>query len=354
MKAPVPSGAWEAIKSQIPTSGAASTGVGFSSYSFGLAIVAGTSILASLGVYSELKNEDQIVVQESPQLVQMQETVQAEGAEVENSNLVSFEKAEKLMASEPEQVVSTAKSTEEEKLQSETEARPDKDPDKEPNRDSENVLNVPLAPLIKIDSNELSTAHSEQSAQERSPIVASTANQEKDVVKEYRAEILTSAKEGYAPFTVQFNNAANEGESIWDINGISETGNIAETTFEEPGTYEVYLSVYDSEGRIKAQDEIQILVKEGSDIKLPNIFTPNGDGLNDTYRIGYAKNIESFFIQITDETGRVVYTSTDTSEEWVYDQNQGINKQRFTVQYKAIGVDGKIHTDQFPLIIVTD
>lgn len=356
MKAPVPEGSWASIKSQIPSAGSSAAGGGsISSFSFGLGIVTGATILASLGVYSELKQPAQSesqnlqttrIVESNPNVIEQDETAQ----------VVSFEKAERLTQTEPMKEV-----TDQVVIGDDAEAMENKTTEKsaievvnDENPDAFTEQSTPIAPISKIDSNGLDTESSLQESGDRNPISSSPASLPVESTPNFTAEIVSSATEGYAPFTVSLHNTGELGESYWEINGRTSRGNMVESTFEEPGTYSVYLTVYDSDGSIEAEDEIEILVKEGSDIKLPNIFTPNGDGLNDTYRIGYAKNIAEFFIQITDETGRVVYTSSDIGEEWVYDQNSGINNMRYTVQYRAIGVDGKVHTDQFPLIIVRD
>ncbi len=47
----------------------------------------------------------------------------------------------------------------------------------------------------------------------------------------------------------------------------------------------------------------------------PNVFTPNGDGLNDTYKVS-VENILSYRIVIIDQKNRVVFESTDLNVAW--------------------------------------
>lgn len=49
----------------------------------------------------------------------------------------------------------------------------------------------------------------------------------------------------------------------------------------------------------------------------PNAFTPNGDGINDTWRpINNVVDIDRYELEIYDRWGRVVFSSTDPFQEW--------------------------------------
>ena len=50
-------------------------------------------------------------------------------------------------------------------------------------------------------------------------------------------------------------------------------------------------------------------------LNVPNAFTPNGDGINDEFRVAY-RSIESFYICIYDQWGRRVYESEDITQGW--------------------------------------
>jgi len=55
---------------------------------------------------------------------------------------------------------------------------------------------------------------------------------------------------------------------------------------------------------------------EPAKIEFPNIFTPNGDGENDKYKLIVHDNIKSIDIVITDTENKVVYRSSDPAFEW--------------------------------------
>ena len=48
---------------------------------------------------------------------------------------------------------------------------------------------------------------------------------------------------------------------------------------------------------------------------IPNIFTPNGDGVNDTFAIGIS-NLSSYSISIFNRLGQVVFSSHDIYQNW--------------------------------------
>ncbi len=56
--------------------------------------------------------------------------------------------------------------------------------------------------------------------------------------------------------------------------------------------------------------------EKGDCFTLPNLVTPNGDGFNDTYFVEGACNYTSFFIQIYDSWGKLVFESTDCNAAW--------------------------------------
>jgi gliding motility-associated-like protein len=55
--------------------------------------------------------------------------------------------------------------------------------------------------------------------------------------------------------------------------------------------------------------------EDPSGMYLPNVFTPNDDGVNDRY-FTKAKNISNFELKIYDETNRLVFKTTDLTASW--------------------------------------
>ncbi len=81
-------------------------------------------------------------------------------------------------------------------------------------------------------------------------------------------------------------------------------------TVYRPGIYWVRVK----ERNCYAYDTTHILNCK-SKFKVPNVFTPNGDGYNDVFEIEY-QNIETFEIRIYNRWGMLVYHSTNLDKPW--------------------------------------
>ncbi len=64
----------------------------------------------------------------------------------------------------------------------------------------------------------------------------------------------------------------------------------------------------------KGTDEVIVsLLKE---LKVPNAFSPNGDGINDTWKIPYLASYPGATIEVFNRYGQRVYSSSDYTKEW--------------------------------------
>ncbi|HSB92829.1 MAG TPA: PKD domain-containing protein [Flavitalea sp.] len=64
------------------------------------------------------------------------------------------------------------------------------------------------------------------------------------------------------------------------------------------------------------QAEDNALVKVVENIAIPNAFTPNGDGKNDTWKIPYIDSYPGFVVQVYNRYGQLVYQSTNGIVNW--------------------------------------
>ncbi len=100
---------------------------------------------------------------------------------------------------------------------------------------------------------------------------------------------------------------------IADNNNISYNQN-PNYTFAAPGAYPVTLIIANKWG---CKDTVTkpIIVGEDFSLYVPNIFTPNGDGVNDTFQPkGYG--IVKYNLQIFDRWGEKMYETTDLTKGW--------------------------------------
>ena len=93
-------------------------------------------------------------------------------------------------------------------------------------------------------------------------------------------------------------------------------------TFMSPGGYTVteYVSNdkcpchTDDSDCEKDSTQIKVSIKE-SQLLVPNVFTPNGDGMNDEFRVLY-RSLREYHIWVYNRWGKLVYESTDPAKGW--------------------------------------
>lgn len=154
---------------------------------------------------------------------------------------------------------------------------------------------------------------------------------------------------GKAPLTVQFDAIGNGIQYFWDFSDGSDEVNEDSPIhiFSKEGTYRVKLSGLDKNGNSKDVYKTIVVEKDfSSSIQRPlqNIFTPNGDGQNDFYKIR-GKNIKTLEIQIQDNQGKVVYTIKSIDDFWDGKNKNGnyVIQGQYYMSGIAIGDDGKKH-----------
>lgn len=127
---------------------------------------------------------------------------------------------------------------------------------------------------------------------------------------------------GSAPLDIQFLSNGNEpvtsyyNWSFYKDNAttafISRTDRDERYTFTDAGRYKVKVTA--SNSLCSHSDSMIVNVSE-SFIQSPNVFTPNGDGMNDQFRVAY-KSITSFQCWVYNRWGRQVYMWTDPAKGW--------------------------------------
>lgn len=121
---------------------------------------------------------------------------------------------------------------------------------------------------------------------------------------------------GEAPLKVDFNNTSG-GSNIyeWDFGDKNtSTDKNPSNIFVDPGDYKVKLTVSDS-SKCPSIAYLDIKVYEKFIWDIPNIFTPNGDGINDQYKI-ISSGIESMEGEIYDRWGLKLFTWNQKNDGW--------------------------------------
>lgn len=126
--------------------------------------------------------------------------------------------------------------------------------------------------------------------------------------------------QGNTPLDVTFTNTSDEAdEYVWDFgNG---TGNVVNdlstqfSTYTEPGVYTVTLDITLGECSNSATQTIIVTEILPLDFDMPNVFTPNGDGVNDIFTIN-PKNAVALEMTITNRWGNIVFQSDNIEQGW--------------------------------------
>lgn len=122
-----------------------------------------------------------------------------------------------------------------------------------------------------------------------------------------------------APLEVLFqSNALNAEYYHWKLYQGGQallTRNDAEHryTFTEPGQYRAVVAISNSNCQLDSV-EFTISISE-SLLLVPNVFTPNGDGSNDEFRVAY-RSLKEFHCWVYNRWGHLVYEWSDPAKGW--------------------------------------
>lgn len=116
----------------------------------------------------------------------------------------------------------------------------------------------------------------------------------------------------------QLNATPEHLEYTWNIEGIETQiqGNKQTVDFETQGLYDVEL-IYKSQDGCETRVAKPINIQTDFDPLAPNVFTPNGDGLNDNFiPKGFAYIEGSFKMSIYNLSGKKIYETKSKDEPW--------------------------------------
>ncbi|MDI1354470.1 MAG: gliding motility-associated C-terminal domain-containing protein [bacterium] len=166
------------------------------------------------------------------------------------------------------------------------------------------------------------------------------------------AAVETDHDKGYAPFSVLFSNISSSSidnagiTTFWSFgNGTSSvtaSANLMTSAlYNHSGTYKVTLFV--TKGSCMDTVIKTIYVEIPSDLEVPNVFTPNGDNVNDIFFLK-ASNLTEIHMFIFDRWGQKVYEINSTSGNISWDGKNQNGKEVADGTYyytlKASGKDG--------------
>ena len=184
------------------------------------------------------------------------------------------------------------------------------------------TISDPLAALLELTEDSLRSQLYSPMALKANPLaVVTTRGKEGEPSNEVERPIDPSELiRRSAPLIVTFRaNALNADYYQWNIYRGSDRilqRNEAQHqyTFNEPGNYRAVVGMSNSHDCQLDSVEFLISVSE-SMLTVPNVFTPNGDGMNDEFRVVY-RSIKEFHCWVYNRWGHKVYEWTDPSKGW--------------------------------------
>lgn len=158
---------------------------------------------------------------------------------------------------------------------------------------------------------------------------------------------------GIAPLNVAFSNAsAGASGYSWNFgNGGTSTGQDPATTYSTGGTYVVTLTA--SNGSCVSTYTLTIFVDQAISLVVPNVFSPNGDNVNDQFTF-VASGITQLTCDIYNRWGQKVKTLSSATDTWDGKLSNGNDAAQGTYYYMvtATSFDGKEHNSEGYITIV--
>lgn len=178
---------------------------------------------------------------------------------------------------------------------------------------------------------------------------SSTGTVTVNVAPEVIASFDADTTQGEAPLEVTFtNNSAGAATYNWNFgDGNSSTAQSPVNTYTDQGSYTVTLVATNSLGCTDTVRLTYIVVNEYAALTVPNVFTPNGDGKNDTFSF-IEKGIASISVVIINRWGNEIYSWDRKNGGWNGKSKDGSEAPDGTYFYviKARGIDDKPYNYQ--------
>lgn len=156
---------------------------------------------------------------------------------------------------------------------------------------------------------------------------------------------------GSAPADISFLAYVTQGvmHCEWQLSNDPEFENIdyrfneqnLDYTFADEGTYYLRFIGSNSDGSCEAVSDTYVVSIGASELLCPNAFSPDGDGVNDIWKVSY-RSIIDFDCWIFDRYGSQIYHFSDPSSGWDGKRNGKVVKSGvYYYVITATGADGK-------------
>ncbi|MDP2388471.1 MAG: gliding motility-associated C-terminal domain-containing protein [Bacteroidota bacterium] len=163
---------------------------------------------------------------------------------------------------------------------------------------------------------------------------------------------------GIAPLQVQFTNTSSGANSYYWLFGNGDT--LATTVYNPvadlnqyyttPGTYTAYLLGVNSLNYCSNSTTVEIIVlAQEIAVVVPNVFSPNGDDLNDFFGVK-SYGINEFSCAIFNRWGSHVADLKSVTDKWT--PSPDVSEGTYFYIMKAKGIDGKDYSNEGYVLLV--
>ena len=138
-----------------------------------------------------------------------------------------------------------------------------------------------------------------------------------------KADFTVDPQKGEAPLKVTFTDKSIRGSQYtWEFgdgkDSISHLASPAPHIYYKPGEYSAKLTIVSTLGCIDSMRLENKIIVDPSELKIPNVFTPDGDGLNDYFAVE-SKSLRYISVEVFSRSGVKVYAFFGEGEalrEW--------------------------------------
>ncbi len=166
------------------------------------------------------------------------------------------------------------------------------------------------------------------------------------------ASLSPSTVSGVAPLQVVFqNNSSNATNYVWNFgNGDGTTTGLASnqtTVYDEIGTFTVTLTASNGACSDNTSTTIEVLFAYPAVVEVPNVFTPNGDGINDLFFLKL-EHVASMNLQLFNRWGEIVYEFNELTNVWNGQTKSGqdVLEGVYFYKFEATGEDENVTKGQ--------
>ncbi len=155
-----------------------------------------------------------------------------------------------------------------------------------------------------------------------------------------KAQFTANPEQGQEPLTVTFNNSSQNANSyIWIIGTDTFYTQTHTHTFDTAGQYQVLLIAYNNNPECADTALFTVNVFAQFYVLIPNIFTPNGDGVNDEFSFE-ASRIREAEWEIFNRWGSTLHKGVWKTEQAFYNDTHIILVWNGTTQRNEPALDG--------------